>query len=208
MWEISNWYGCDLVGIVLGGLCAWNRGKLYNFRPSKSISPKRKLQNQVRVVCLVELAQASRVRIGRLGLSLRREWLAQARSWRDLCVLSAISRLGEGFWGFGWRTLSPRREWLAWASYRIAVVMFLSKPRLGEVCVLFWAKVWLAQARESRLSEITWCGHCFKLAQARWASLSEAEGLAWASVPSLSDFMRVNMFTCAFLCDLAVLSSV
>jgi len=30
---------------------------------------------------------------------------------------------------------------------------------------------------------------CFKLAQARRTSLSEAGGLAWARVPSLSEFM-------------------
>ena len=74
------------------------------------------------------------------------------------------------------------------------------KPRLGEVCVLFWAKVWLAQARGSRLSEMMcWCC-CFKLALARWASLSEAEGLAWARVPSLSEFMRnsILMYACVW----------
>ena len=38
----------------------------------------------------------------------------------------------------------------------------------------------LAQARESRLSEITCVCGCFKLAQATQTSLSEAEGLAWA----------------------------
>ena len=65
----------------------------------------------------------------------------------------------------------------------------LLNSRLGEVWNWFWAKVWLAQARGSRLSEITWCGCCFKLAQARWVSLSEAESLAWARVPSLSEFM-------------------
>jgi len=29
-------------------------------------------------------------------------------------------------------------------------------------------------------SEITWCGLCFKLAQASWVSLGEAESLVWA----------------------------
>jgi len=43
--------------------------------------------------------------------------------------------------------------------------------------------VQLAQARESRLSEITCVCGCSKLAQATRTSLSEAEGLAWARGP-------------------------
>jgi len=79
--------------------------------------------------------------------------------------------------------------------------MFLSNTRLSEVCVLFWAKLWLAQARGSRLSETTWCGHCFMLTQARQTSQSVAEGLAWARVPCLSEFMRITMFVCACVCS-------
>jgi len=64
--------------------------------------------------------------------------------------------------------------------------------------------VQLAQARESRLSEITCNCGCFKLAQARRTSLSEAEGLAWARGPSLSEFMRIIVFLCACECVLDV----
>ena len=40
-----------------------------------------------------------------------------------------------------------------------------------------------AQARKSRLSEITRICGSFKLAQVRRTSLSEVEGLAWATGP-------------------------
>jgi len=76
---------------------------------------------------------------------------------------------------------------------RIDVGLILSS--LGEVCVI-WTMVWLAQARGSRLSEITWWCYYIMLAQARWTSLSEAEGLAWARVPGLSEFMWITMFVC------------
>jgi len=56
------------------------------------------------------------------------------------------------------------------------------------------------------LSEITWRNHSFKLAQARWTSLSEAKGLAWARVPGLSEFIRIAMFVCALCVGLATLS--
>jgi len=49
-------------------------------------------------------------------------------------------------------------------------------------------------------------GHCFYLAQARWVSLSETEDLAWARVPSLSEFMGNSTFVCACMYDLANLS--
>jgi len=47
----------------------------------------------------------------------------------------------------------------------------------------------LARANRARLSEITWGSPCCKLTQARWTSLSEAESLAWARGPGLSEFM-------------------
>ena len=55
-------------------------------------------------------------------------------------------------------------------------------------------------------SEITWRSHCFKLTQVRWTSLSEAKGLAWATVPGLSEFMRIAMFVCALCVGLATFS--
>ncbi|QCD96424.1 hypothetical protein DEO72_LG6g1127 [Vigna unguiculata] len=67
-------------------------------------------------------------------------------------------------------------------------------------------EVWLAQARGSRQSKITWRSHCFKLAQARWTSLSKANGLIWVRVPGLSEFMRIAMFVCALYVGLATLS--
>ncbi|QCE04280.1 hypothetical protein DEO72_LG8g2315 [Vigna unguiculata] len=51
--------------------------------------------------------------VERLGLSLRRETLAQARSRGNLDVLSATSRLCERFWGSKRQECSLRREWLA-----------------------------------------------------------------------------------------------
>jgi len=67
--------------------------------------------------------------------------------------------------------------------------------------------VCLARAKRARLSEITWRSHYFKLAQVRWTSLSEAEGLTWARVPGLCEFMRITMFVCALCAGLATLSS-
>ena len=58
----------------------------------------------------------------------------------------------------------------------------------------------LAQARGARLSETTWCSHCFMLAQARWTSLSEADGFAWARVPGLSENIVGSM---SFVCSLS-----
>ena len=86
---------------------------------------------------------------------------------------------------------------LSEVAMRIHVGLLESSFRRG-VCVI-WAMVWLAQARGSCLSEITWCSHCFKLAQARRTSLSEAEGLAWARVLGLSEFMRI-VHVCVCLC--------
>jgi len=51
--------------------------------------------------------------VERLGLSLKRETLAQARSRGNLDVLSATSRPGERFWGIERQVCSLRREWLA-----------------------------------------------------------------------------------------------
>jgi len=48
--------------------------------------------------------------------------------------------------------------------------------------------VQLAQVRESCLSEITCNCGCLKLTQARRTSLSEAEGLSWASLCELLYF--------------------
>ena len=49
-----------------------------------------------------------------------------------------------------------------------------------------WATWGLAEARRARLSEMTRYSHCYMLAQARWASLSETETLAWANWYGLS----------------------
>jgi len=58
-------------------------------------------------------------------------------------------------------------------------MLFMSNPRPGEgLCVL--------GERGSRLSEMMCCSHYFRLAQARWISLSEADGLAWANTVGLS----------------------
>jgi len=39
------------------------------------------------------------------------------------------------------------------------------------------------------------------------SSLSEVEGLTWARVPGLSEFMRITMFICALCAGLITLSS-
>ncbi|QCE00590.1 hypothetical protein DEO72_LG7g1880 [Vigna unguiculata] len=88
--------------------------------------------------------------VERLSLSLRRETLAQARSRGILDVSSATSPPGERFWG---------------------------SERQGRF--VFRATRGLAQARRARLGEMTRYNRCYTLAQARWASLSETEGLAW-----------------------------
>ena len=72
----------------------WNSTSLAQESPSR-------LSKSCRVSCLV-LVRVSRLgdfgRIERLGLSLRRETLAQARSRSDLGILSVISHPGERFW--------------------------------------------------------------------------------------------------------------
>jgi len=45
----------------------------------------------------------------------------------------------------------------------------------------------LVQASRARLSEMMYYSYYFTLAQARWASLSEADGLAWAKVLGLRE---------------------
>ena len=47
---------------------------------------------------------------------------------------------------------------------------------------------------EGSLSEMKWYSHCSTLAQARWVSLSEADGLAWAKIPGLSENDALSMF--------------
>jgi len=73
---------------------SWNSASLAQASPSR-------LSESYRVSCLV-LVRVSRLgdsgRIERLGLSLRRETLAQVRSRSDLGILSTISRPGERFW--------------------------------------------------------------------------------------------------------------
>jgi len=52
----------------------------------------------------------------------------------------------------------------------------------------------------ARLSEIMCRNHCFKLTQARWTSLSETDGLAWARAPGLSKSIADSM---SFVCCLS-----
>jgi len=42
------------------------------------------------------------------------------------------------------------------------------------------------------------------LAQARWTSLSEADGLAWVIVPGLNELLRIAMFVCALWAGLFI----
>jgi len=87
-------------------------------------------------------------------------------------VLSELySRLGESG--------SPKR------GREETLVLITLNLRLGEEIRVF-ERMGLAQARGARLSETTWCNHCFMLAQASWTSLSEADDLAWARVSGLS----------------------
>jgi len=69
-------------------------------------------------------------------------------------------------------------------------------PRPGEEFCVF-SEPSLAQASRARLSEMMYCSYCFTLAQARWASLSEADGLAWAKVLALSECAMYPMLVCA-----------
>jgi len=76
------------------------RDQSWNFASLAQASPSR-LSESCRVSCLV-LVRVSHLgdsrRIERLGLSLRRETFAQARSRSDLGILSATSCPGERFW--------------------------------------------------------------------------------------------------------------
>ena len=182
----------------LGELSAWSELELCKSRPSESISPKRELQSLI------------------FGSGTR---ISPRRLWTGLSDLVSCSSERH----------SPKRgreeTWMFWvrllAQARGFGVLSDRYARLGEKgshkrgldecwwlfdciivyarCVLFWVRVWLTPARGSRLSEITWWCYCFKLAQARWASLSETEGLAWARVPGLSEFMRIAML-CVLAC--------
>ena len=85
---------------------------------------------------------------------------------------------------------SPKRgreEFCVWLS---------TNPRLGE-------EIWVFERMRSRsgkmahLSEKRWCNHCFMLTQARWTSLSDPDGLAWARVLGLSELLRISMLACA-----------
>ncbi|QCD86334.1 hypothetical protein DEO72_LG3g855 [Vigna unguiculata] len=52
----------------------------------------------------------------------------------------------------------------------------------------------LSEARRAHLSEMKWYSHCYTLAQARWVSLSEADSLAWAKIPGLSENDAFSIF--------------
>jgi len=68
-------------------------------------------------------------------------------------------------------------------------------PRPGkEFCVL--SEPSLAQASRARLNEMMYCSYYFTLAQAKWASLSEADGLAWVKVLGLSECVMYSMIVC------------
>jgi len=159
----------------LGKFRARSKLKLYKSRPSESILPKRELQS---LMC----SSGTRISPRRLWTNWATWSLTQARDTHP-------SEIAKWLGNFE-RDISPKREVFGfWAMDTLAqarvtrlsefskcIGVVLSRLRLSEVCVLFWAKMWLDQATGSRLSEITWCDCCFKLAQARRASLSEAEG--------------------------------
>jgi len=76
---IMFWYGCGLVRTKLGQEYCISR-------QSGLISPKRELQGFTTGIRVEHLAQATDWIFERLGLSLRRETLASARSRRPECV--------------------------------------------------------------------------------------------------------------------------
>jgi len=135
---------CWCFGIVFCEMCAWTERKLCKSRSGESISSKRELQNLV-------YGFGSRCSLKRLGWGLsdrhsrvgenglpkrvRDEKLYHFEHdlsfRREVLVLSyGHSRLGESG--------SPKRV------HEVELMHFSLNPRLGEVCVLFWAKVWLA----------------------------------------------------------------
>ncbi|QCD96011.1 hypothetical protein DEO72_LG6g713 [Vigna unguiculata] len=77
--------------------------------------------------------------------------------------------------GVGRLDLSLRRETLAQARSRGNLDVLSTTSRPSE---RFWDSE--RQARRARLSEMTRYNHCYTLAQARWACLSETEVLPWA----------------------------
>jgi len=86
------WY----FGMLLVDLRVGTKEKLYKFRPSESYLPKRKLQELVPRVWCERLAQATQLGFERQILSLRREWLAQARSQRNMLRVTLNPRPSEG----------------------------------------------------------------------------------------------------------------
>ncbi|QCE03924.1 hypothetical protein DEO72_LG8g1954 [Vigna unguiculata] len=82
-----------------------------------------------------------------MSVSLRR---------RGLGLSDTYTRSGE--------IVSPKRDG---AEVTRAERDFSSRRISGELEMGIWARDDLAYVRVSRLSEITWCGLCFKLAQAR-----------------------------------------
>jgi len=138
-------------------------------------SPSR-LGERCRVSCWVL------VRLGDPVSVLSELSLAQARGAR----LSGIEKWHEGserdfssrrrFVGFERTRVSLRRDDLAWARCNGQVWCFACISAQAS-WIVFLGERW------TRPSDRTWCCCCFKLAQARWASLSEAGGLAWARGP-------------------------
>jgi len=134
-------------GIVFGEMCAWTERKLRKSRLGESISSKQELQNLVSdfgSCCSLRrpgwVLSYWHSRLGENGSPKRgrdenlyhfeRDFSSRQEDW----VLSnGHSRLGESG--------SPKRV------HDIEMMNFSLNPRSGEVCVLFWAKVWLAQAR-------------------------------------------------------------
>jgi len=134
-----------------------------------------------------------------------RSWCLRAWIVTRLCyfrpseLLSPKRKLQKLIPGFGSSVSLMRPVW-CWATASLAQARMArpsevamrpvhvkreSSSRRGVVCV--WENDGLAQARRARLSEMMWWSHCFTLAQARWASLTEAKGLAWAKTLGLSE---------------------
>ena len=179
--------------------CVLEQRPILQVSPKRAISPKRELQNLVSVL-------GSRCSLKRpvLELSDRDSRLSEV-AMETCTILSATSRPGEKFWVLSYEHSRLGKGGSPKQVHKVELMHFSSNPRPGEVCVVLSEGVTRPGERISpKRDNVMIC--CFKLAQARWISLSEAEGLAWARVPGLSEFMRISMFVCACVCDLATFS--